>query len=107
MGYRDTDSFMVDLKAYDIYKGIEKDVEIRFDTSNHELERALPKGRNKKVIWLMKDKLCGKTPDTKKCVIKRKLEFETYKNCLKATHVENKINHLHKNIIDINSFTEL
>ena len=50
MGYRDTDSFMVDLKAYDIYKGIEKDVEIRFDTSNHELERALPKGRNKKVI---------------------------------------------------------
>ena len=107
MGYRDTDSFMVDLKAYDIYKGIEKDVEIRFGTSNHELERALPKGRNKKVIWLMKDKLCGKTPDTKKCVIKRKLEFETYKNCLKATHVENKINHLHKNIIDINSFTEL
>ena len=107
MSYRDTDSFMVDLKAYDIYKGIKKDVEIRFDTSNHELERALPKGRNKKVIWLMKDKLCGKTPDTKKCVIKRKLEFETYKNCLKATHVENKINHLHKNIIDINSFTEL
>ena len=50
MGYMDTDSFMVDLKAYDIYKGIEKDVEIRFDTSNHELERALPKGRNKKVI---------------------------------------------------------
>ena len=47
------------------------------------------------------------TKDTKKCVIKRKLEFETYKNCLKATHVENKINHLHKNIIDINSFKEL
>ena len=50
MGYMDLYSFMVDLKAYDIYKGIEKDVEIRFDTSNHELERALPKGRNKKVI---------------------------------------------------------
>ena len=68
MGYRDTDSFMVDLKAYDIYKGIEKDVEIRFGTSNHELERALPKGRNKKVIWLMKDKLCGKTQKTQKSV---------------------------------------
>ena len=68
MGYRDTDSFMVDLKAYDIYKAIEKDVEIRFGTSNHELERALPKGRNKKVIWLMKDKLCGKTPKTQKSV---------------------------------------
>ena len=68
MGYRDTDSFMVDLKAYDIYKAIEKDVEIRFGTSNHELERALPKGRNKKVIWLMKDKLCGKTQKTQKSV---------------------------------------
>ena len=30
----------------------------------------------------------------KKCVIKRKLKFENYKNCLEATHLENKINHL-------------
>ena len=34
---------------------------------------------------------------TKKCVIKRKLKFENYKNCLEATHLENKINHLEKN----------
>ena len=33
---------------------------------------------------------------TKKCVIKRKLNFEDYKNCLQATQLENKINHLEK-----------
>ena len=36
---------------------------------------------------------------TKKCVIKRKLKFENYKNCLEATQLENKINHLEKNQI--------
>ena len=41
-----------------------------------------------------------KTKDTKKCVIKRKFKFENYKNCLEATHLENKINHLEKNKID-------
>ena len=39
---------------------IAEDVETRFDTSNYELdcnytERPLPKGKNKKVIRLMKD----------------------------------------------------
>ena len=34
---------------------------------------------------------------TKNCVIKRKLKFENYKNCLEATQFENKINHLEKN----------
>ena len=38
---------------------------------------------------------------TKKCVLKRKLNFENYKNCLEATQLENKINHVGKNIIDI------
>ena len=34
---------------------------------------------------------------------KRQLKFENYKNCLEATQVDNKINHLEKNenIIDI------
>ena len=32
--------------------------------------------------------------DTKRCSIKRKLKFENYKNCLEATQLENKINHL-------------
>ena len=34
-----------------------------------------------------------KAKDTKKCVVKRKLKFEDYKLCLKATQHENKINH--------------
>ena len=56
------DSFIACIKAYDIYKDIAEDVKTRFDTSNYELERnsidrPLPKGKNKKVIRLMKDKL--------------------------------------------------
>ena len=39
---------------------------------------------------------------TKKCVIKRKLKIEDYKNCLEATQLENKINHLERNEIYIN-----
>ena len=37
---------------------------------------------------------------TKKCVIKRKLKYENYKNCLEVIQLENKINHLenHKKI---------
>ena len=53
----DTDSFTVHVKTDDIYKDIEEDVEKRFDTSNFELHRPLPKGKNKKVIGLMKDGL--------------------------------------------------
>ena len=56
----DTDSFIVYIKTDDIYKDIAEDVETRFDTSNYELERPLPKGKNKKVITLMKDELGGK-----------------------------------------------
>ena len=31
---------------------------------------------------------------TKKCVIKRKVKFENYKNCLGVSQLENKINYL-------------
>ena len=37
-----------------------------------------------------------KAKDTKKCVIKRKLKFENFKNCLERTQLENEINHLKK-----------
>ena len=57
MSYIDTDSFIVYTKADDIYKDIAEDIETRFDTSNYELDRPLPKEKNKKVIRLMKDKL--------------------------------------------------
>ena len=44
--YMDTDSFIVYIKADDIYKEIAEDVETRFDTSNYELDRPLPKEKN-------------------------------------------------------------
>ena len=50
MCYIDTDSFVVFIKPNNIYKNIAEDVETRFDTSNYELGRPLPKGKNKKVI---------------------------------------------------------
>ena len=63
------------------------------------MNRSLPKGKNKKVTDAMKDELGGlrtktysyltenideekRVKDTKKCVIKRKLTFEDYKNSL-------------------------
>ena len=49
--YMDTDSFIVHVETDDIYKYIPKDVKKRFDTSNNEIYRPLPKGKNKK-IWL-------------------------------------------------------
>ena len=55
--YMDTDSFTTCIKTDDTYKGIAKEVEKRFNTSNYELDRPLPKRNNKKVIGLMKDKL--------------------------------------------------
>ena len=39
---------------------IDDDVEKRFDTSDYEVNRPLPKGKNKKVIGMMKDELGGK-----------------------------------------------
>ena len=56
----DTDSVIVYIKTDDIYKDIAEDVETRFDTSNYELDRSLSKGKNKKVIGLIKDELGGK-----------------------------------------------
>ena len=55
--YMDTDSFIMNIKTEDFYKDISNDVEKRFDTSNYEVNRPLPKGKNKKVIGLMKDEL--------------------------------------------------
>ena len=59
--YMDTNSFIAHVKTDDIYKDIAEDVEKRFNTSNYEIDRPLPKGKNKKVVALMKDKLRGKS----------------------------------------------
>ena len=56
----DTDSFIINIKTEDFCEDIAYDVEKRFDTSNYECNRLLPKGKNKKVIGLMKDELGGK-----------------------------------------------
>ena len=37
-----------------------------------------------------------KAKTTKKCVIKIKLKFKNYKNCLEATQLDNKIKYLEK-----------
>ena len=119
--FMDTDSFIVHVETVDIQKDIAEDDEIRFDTSDYELDKPLPKGKNKKVIITMRDELGGqimkefvglrnktysyfkdnnnedkKAKGTKKCVIKRKLKFQDCKNCLEAAQTENKINHLAK-----------
>ena len=98
--YMDTDSFIINTKTEDFYEDITNDVERRFYTSNYEVNRPLLKGRNKKVIGLMKNELGGKimtefaalrpktyfylmdnsnsdkkAKGTKKCVIKRSLKF--------------------------------
>ena len=81
----------------------------RCNTSKYEDDTSLPKGMNKKVIGLMKDELGRKittelftfrppktyfyltdddkntkeVKETKRCVIKRILKFNDYKNCLR------------------------
>ena len=105
--YMDTDSFVMNIKTSDFYKDIANDVECKFDTSNYEVDRPLPTEKNKKMIGLMKDELGGKiitefvtlkpkaysyltnagkedkkAKETKKCIIKRMIKFNDYKNCL-------------------------
>ena len=102
--YMSTGSFTVHVKTEDIYKNIADDAETRFGTSNFELNRSLPKRKNKKVIGLMKDELSGqimkkivrlrqnkhsyltenndeykKARDTEKCIIKRNLDLKIIK----------------------------
>ena len=123
--------FIEYIKTDDIYKDMAEDVQTRFDTWNYELDKPLPKGKITKVIGLMKDELDGKitiklvglraktysyliddgskdkiAKGTKRCVQKRKPKFENYKNCLKATQLENKISRT-KNKINIDSFTKI
>ena len=56
----DAGSFIVYMKIEDIYSVIAKYIKTRFDTSNYELGRPLPKGKNKKVLGLVKNILRGK-----------------------------------------------
>ena len=107
--YTDTDSFIIHTITEDFFVDISDDVKRWFDTSNYDEndKRPLPIGKNKKVIGLFKDELGGKiikefcalrakthsylmgddsevkkAKETKKCLIKRVLMFENYKDCL-------------------------
>ena len=102
-------SFIIYNKTEDFFEDISNGVEGCFDTSNYDKndKRLLPIGKNKKVPGLFKDELGRKImtevvalrPKTyvylmddgsdhkkakgkKKCVIKQKLMFENYKDCL-------------------------
>ena len=48
-----------------------------------------------------------KSKDRRKCVIKWKLNFDNYKNCLEATELENKLNYLKKIKINIDSLERI
>ena len=105
----DTDSFVINIFTEDLFEDINNDVERWFDTSNYDEndKRPFPMGMNKKVIRLFKDELGGKiikefravrvktytylmdddnekkkANRIKKCVIKRRLMFENYKDSL-------------------------
>ena len=105
--YMDTDLLIYQIKTDNFYADIADDVPTRFDTSGHNPDRPLPVGLNKKVIGLMKDELGGaimteftalrpklysyrkldgmedkRCIGIKKCIIKKTLTFENYKNCL-------------------------
>ena len=67
--YMDTDSFIIYIKTDDIFKDIAEGVENRFDTSNYELDRPFPKGKNKWRKW--RNELSGENHD-KICWIKSK-----------------------------------
>ena len=44
--YMHTDRFFVHVRTDDVYKDIAEDVEKRFNTSNFDVDRPLPMGKN-------------------------------------------------------------
>ena len=105
--YMDTDSFVINIFTKYFFEDINNDVERWFDTSNYDKndKRPLQTGMNKKVIGMFKDELGGKImkgfcalraktyaylmdndsevkkgKTIKRCVIKRKMMFENYKD---------------------------
>ena len=107
--YTDTDSLIIHIITENIFEEIAGDVKIWFDASNYDEndKRPLSMGMNKRAYGFVKDELGGKimkefvalrsktyaylmdddsekkkAKGTKKCVIKRELMFENYKDCL-------------------------
>ena len=107
--FTDTDSLMYQIYTDDFYKDISKDIETKFDTSDYPPNHpsGIVTGVNKKVIGMFKDEVAGKQITcfvglrpklysfkledeilTKKCkgikknVVKKKLDYEDYVDCL-------------------------
>ena len=107
--FTDTDSFMYQIHTDDFYKDISNDIITKFDTSDYPSDHpsGILTGVNKKVIGMFKDEVAGKqitcfvglrpklysfkieeSKEVRKCkgikknVIKKKLDFEDYVDCL-------------------------
>ena len=107
--YMDTHSFIIYIITEDFFEEISNDVEKWFDTSNYDKndKRPLPIGKNEKVQGLLKDELGRKIitefvalrpkaypylgdygnnhkedKGTKKIVIKEKVMFQNFEECL-------------------------
>ena len=107
--FTDTDSLMYQIYTDDFYKDISRDIEEKFDTSDYppDHKSGIPTGVNKKVIGMFKDEVAGKQithfvglrpklysykieedKEVRKCkgikknVIKKRLDFDDYVECL-------------------------
>ena len=109
--FTDTDSLMYQINTDDFYADISTDIKTKFDTSDYppNHESGVLVGLNKKVIGMFKDEVAGrqithfvglrpklysfkledssttkKSKGIKKNIVKKKIEFEDYVDCLKT-----------------------
>ena len=107
--FTDTDSLIYQIKTKDFYKDITHDILSKFDTSDYppNHKSGIPTGVNKKVIGMFKDEVAGKQisrfvglrpklytfeieedKEVRKCkgikknVVKKRLNFDDYVQCL-------------------------
>ena len=107
--FTDTDSLMYQIYTDDFYKDISPDILSKFDTSDYDPNHpsGIPTGVNKKVIGMFKDEVAGKQitrfvglrpklytfeieedKEVRKCkgikknVVKKRLNFDDYLQCL-------------------------
>ena len=104
--YTDTDSLLLEIQTTDVYKDIEKQIQL-YDTSDYPKNHYLHSMENKKVLGKMKDECAGrpiseyvglrpkmysileacgsnikKAKGVKKIVVKKQIRHEQYKECL-------------------------
>ena len=77
------------------------------DELGQKIVNKFVKLRGKNYNYLIDDGSEGKKGKSKKkCVMKRKHNFEIYKNCLKATQLKNEVNVPERNQIDVDNLKE-